>query len=299
MNVKFKGNPEIFKIGVIIVEKNLVKLHPPIPEDVDLTAGFELLTNDKGGKVFGDYTQYTTIYRQMDDGSVILSNDGSVWEPPVYTVNFSGNNCQIIGESKQTPKIFEDLILPELIPNENYEFLGWGPEIPATGDVDRNITFYAQMKYVPTIEEVKSAKKTEISAACEQIIHDGIDVVMPDGSVEHFSLLSNDQINLFGKQAQLAAGAAQLEYHQDGHPCRYYTAEEMQMIIKAAMEHVSYHTTYCNSLNMWIVGAKSVEEVNTIYYGADIPEEYQSEVLKDYLAQIVAEAEGAVNETVS
>lgn len=297
--VRFKGSTNVFEIIMRFAGINLMQLFPPLPEDVDLTAGFELLTDSKGGKVFGDYTKYTTIYRKLEDGSVILSNDGSVWEPPVYTVNFLGSNCQIVGEAKQTPKRFEDLILPELIPNENYEFLGWSPEIPATGDVDRNITFYAQMKYIPTLEEVKAAKKAEISAACEKIIHDGIDVVMPDGTVEHFSLMSNDQINLFGKQAQLAAGAKQLEYHQDGHPCKYYTAEEMQLIIKAAMEHVSYHTTYCNSLNIWIAGAEIVEEVNAIFYGADIPEEYQSEVLKDYLAKIMEEVEGAVNETVS
>ena len=235
----------------------------------------------------------------MYDGGVILSNDGSVWEQPVYTVSFSESNCQIVGDTKQTPGRFEELVVPEVVPDENFEFLGWSPEIPENGIVDRNITFYAQMKYIPTLEEVKAAKKTEISAACEQIIHDGIDVVMPDGTVEHFSLESNDQINLFGKQAQLAAGATHLEYHQDGHPCRYYTAEEMQMIIKAAMEHVSYHTTYCNSLNMWIAGAKTAEEVNSIYYGADIPEEYQSEVLKDYLAKNMEEAEGALNETAS
>ena len=226
--VRFKGNQEIFEIIMRIAGINLMQLFPPLPEDVDLTAGFELLTESKGGKVFGDYSKYTTIYRKMDDGSVILSNDGSVWEPPVYSVLFTGSNCQIIGEAKQTPGRFEELVLPEIIPNENFEFLGWSPEIPSEGKVDRNITFYAQMKYVPTIEEVKAAKKAEISAACEKIIHDGIDVVMPDGTVEHFSLLSNDQINLFGKQAQLAAGAAQLEYQQDGQPCGYYAAEEMQ-----------------------------------------------------------------------
>ena len=101
-------------------------------------------------------------------------------------------------------------------------------------------------------------------------------------------------------QEELAAGVLHLEYFKDGLPCRYLTEEELQMIIKAAMEHVSYHTTYCNSLNMWIAGAESIEEVNTIYYGADIPEEYQSDVLKDYLARMMAEAEEAMeNETVS
>ena len=140
--------------------------------------------------------------------------------------------------------------------------------------------------YVPTLAELQATKKTEVSAACEQLIYAGIMVQLPDGP-EHFSLTEKDQINLFGKQAQLAAGADRLEYHQDGHPCKYYSAAEMQQIVTAAMEHVSYHTTYCNSLNMWISGTETAEELEPIFYGADIPEEYQSEVLKDYLIRIM------------
>ena len=64
--------------------------------------------------------------------------------------------------------------------------------------------------YVPTLAELQATKKTEVSAACEQIIYAGIMVQLPDGP-EHFSLTEKDQINLFGKQAQLAAGADRLE----------------------------------------------------------------------------------------
>ena len=58
----------------------------------------------------------------------------------------------------------------------------------------------------------------------------------------------------------------------------------MQLIVSAAMEFVSYHTTYCDSLNMWINSAESAEEIQQIYYGADVPERYQSDVLKAYIA---------------
>lgn len=229
MKAKFIGSAEVYTLQVTVPGPGLVQLHPPFPE-MKLTTGFQLLT-DKGS-IYGDYQDYTTIYRQMEDGSVILSNDGRVWSPPPP---------------------------PEPEPE---------PE-------------------PPTLEEMQAIKKQEISAACEQIIYDGVSVELPSGR-ERFSLTEKDQINLFGKQAQLAAGAERLEYHQDGHPCRYYSAEEMQTIITAAMEHVSYHTTYCNALNMWIIGCETAEELEGIFYGADIPEEYQSEVLKDYLACIMA-----------
>ena len=140
----------------------------------------------------------------------------------------------------------------------------------------------------PTLEELQAAKKQEISRVCEQIIYAGISVTLADGTVEHFALTEHDQLNLFGKQAQLAAGAEQLEYHSDGRPCRYYSAADMQSIIAAAMQHVSYHTTYCNALNMWVVGCETAEELQQIFYGADVPEQYQSEVLKAYLLEIAS-----------
>lgn len=138
--------------------------------------------------------------------------------------------------------------------------------------------------YEPTLEEVKAAKLQEIGMACEQTIYAGVDVALPSG-VEHFSLTEKDQINLFGKQAQMAAGAERFEYHQDGYPCRYYTKEEMQMIVETALAFVTYHTTYCNALNIWIDFAETVEDVNGITYGCDVPEAYKSEVLKDILSQ--------------
>ena len=146
--------------------------------------------------------------------------------------------------------------------------------------------------YVPTLEELQAAKRREVSAACEQAIYQGVSVTLTDGSVEHYSLTEHDQLNLFGKQSQLAAGVEQLEYHADGQSCRYYTAADMQAIIQAAMWHVSYHTTYCNALNMWIAGCQSAEEVQDIYYGADVPVEYQSDVLQAYLTEIATMAGG-------
>lgn len=150
--------------------------------------------------------------------------------------------------------------------------------------------------YVPTPEELlasaQAAKRAEVSADCEAIIYKGISATLADGNVEHFSLTEHDQLNLTGKQAQLAAGVERLEYHADGQLCRYYSAADMQAIIQAAMFHVSYHTTYCNALNMWIMGCKEAAEVQAIFYGADVPAEYRSEVLDAYLLQIASLAGG-------
>lgn len=139
--------------------------------------------------------------------------------------------------------------------------------------------------YVPTLDEIKAMKLQEIGWNCEQTIYEGVDVVLPGGT-EHFSLTEKDQINLFGKQAQMAAGAERFEYHQDGHPCRYYTKEEMQIIVEMALSFVTYHTTYCNALNIWVTALEDADAVKAVTYGCPVPEEYQSEVLKDILAKM-------------
>ena len=132
------------------------------------------------------------------------------------------------------------------------------------------------------LEQIRTLKKSEISDSCEQTIYNGIDVEMSTGT-QHFSLTEKDQINIFGLQATIQAGAKQIEYHSDGNPCKYYSIEDIQKLITSAMSFVKYHTTYCNSLNVWINEETDVQVINSIYYGMDIPEEHQSEVLKDYL----------------
>ena len=140
--------------------------------------------------------------------------------------------------------------------------------------------------YEPTLEEVKASKRAEISTACHKTIESGVDVKLADGSTEHFSLSTEDQLNLFGKQVQMAIGAEQYEYHADGQPCKYYSAADMQVIITAAMKYVSYHTTYCNSFFTYIEAQTEKEAVQAMQYGDTIPEKYELEVRKAYEAAV-------------
>ena len=131
------------------------------------------------------------------------------------------------------------------------------------------------------VEEFRATKRAELSGLCAARIIEGVDVSLPGGT-EHFSLTERDQLNLFGKQAQIAAGATELEYHSDGAPCRYYTAEEMSDIIESAMMHVTLLTTCCNSLFTWLKACTKASEIARIQFYSEIPEEYQSEVLKGF-----------------
>ena len=233
------------------------------------------------------YIEFNTIYRNDSETAKYngyqLSRDGSIYIEPIPKVRFcvdSGGRLE--GKIIQEVKNYEDLVIPTVIPKENFEFKGWDTQIPVSGKIENDITYVAQMQYVMPLKEAKILKKLEVSEQCEKTIHAGVDVNV-SGQLEHFSLTTNDQLNLLGKRAQISEGLTQFEYHQDRQPCRFYNLEEMNTIIKATMEHISYHTTYCNSLNMWITNATTKEEVECIYYGAEIPKEYQSEVLQAYL----------------
>lgn len=133
-----------------------------------------------------------------------------------------------------------------------------------------------------SLEELRMQAYSNASEACEKTIYAGIDVEISTGT-EHFSLTEKDQINLFGKKMQLLAGMEKLEYHEDGQPCKYFTAADMQNIVDRAMFFVSYNTTYCNAMNMWIKSAEKASDLEQIQWGAEIPEEFQNEVLKDYM----------------
>ena len=155
--------------------------------------------------------------------------------------------------------------------------------------------WYAKAEEVPdpsgveglSLEDARKAKYQESASACEQTIYAGVDVSTSSG-VEHFSLTEKDQLNLFGKKMQLLAGEEKLEYHEDGHPCKYFSAEDMQNIVNKAMFYVSYYTTYCNALNMWIKSVTKPGDLDRIQWGAKVPEEFQNEVLKDYMKTIAS-----------
>lgn len=155
--------------------------------------------------------------------------------------------------------------------------------------------WYAKVEEIPdpssvedlSLEDARKAKYQEIASACEQTIYAGVDVSTSSG-VEHFSLTEKDQLNLFGKKMQLLAGEEKLEYHEDGHPCKYFSAEDMQNIVNKAMFYVSYYTTYCNALNMWIKSVTKPGDLDRIQWGAKVPEEFQNEVLKDYMKTIAS-----------
>lgn len=185
-----------------------------------------------------------------------------------------------LNEEKKTDQSYEQGEPEEYFEYDYTEIVESATDINIE-DVKSNPSKYLNYLNPDVLENIKSLKLKEISDKCEETIYAGVDVEMTDG-VHHFSLTEKDQLNMFGLQAKISAGQTALEYHADGQPCKYYSVEDIQKLITAAMTLVSYNTTYCNSLNMWIKAETDSAVIENIYYGIDIPEKYQSDVLKKY-----------------
>lgn len=139
--------------------------------------------------------------------------------------------------------------------------------------------------YVDVIEEItvdymKEQKIKEIRKMCNQIITAGFDVLLSDNLHHHFSLTTQDQLNLTTLSAMAASGAEQIPYHADGESCKFYSAQDVQTIVQSAMDFKTFHITYHNALKSYVDSLTLMSDIEKVSYGMEIPEEYQSDVLK-------------------
>ena len=283
--IKFLGYKQTYNVKLDIISKNFVKILPPVP-NANLTSGFEVF--NRSDKVIGDYRKYKTIYKKEEDGSVILSNDGSVWKEPVYTVTFEGLNCTMVGKTTQQVKTYEELEIPVVIPEENYEFLEWFPVIPLHGKITKNEKYTAKTVYVKTLEEEQTEKISEMNEIQQLTIRDGVMITLSDGTKEQFTLKDQDQTSLMGLQTLVAKGVENIPWHSadQAEHCRYYSNADMAIIAEKALQFITYHVTYFRDLRIYIRSLQTKEEVQNVTYGMEIPLEYQSEVLKDFAVQV-------------
>lgn len=137
-----------------------------------------------------------------------------------------------------------------------------------------------------TVEYVKNVKISEMNNTCNKVITNGFDTVLSDGEAHHFSLTTQDQLNLITLSTLVESGENAIPYHADGELCKFYSAEDIETIITMATSFKTYHVSYFNALRAYIESLDTIEAIKAITYGTPIPEEYQSEVLKVLNAQI-------------
>lgn len=142
-----------------------------------------------------------------------------------------------------------------------------------------------------TVEYMRNAKIIEMNNTCNKVITNGFDTVLSDGEPHHFSLTTQDQLNLITLSTLVERGETAIPYHADGELCKFYSAEDIGVIITMATSFKTYHVSYFNALRAYIESLDTIESIRALTYGTPIPEEYQSEVLKVLYSQI-----GAANE---
>ena len=141
---------------------------------------------------------------------------------------------------------------------------------------------YGKVPTPPTEEEqmetLRAKKLEEASDACEAAITAGIDVLLGDGTQEHFSLEVPDQSNIDSIFSAVMLGATAYPYHADGKQCKLYSAADIVTLYTAKQSTITQQTTYNNSLRQWISRETSLEVLEGISYGVELPEDLKAEV---------------------
>ena len=118
------------------------------------------------------------------------------------------------------------------------------------------------------VEYVRSMKIQQLSMACNEAIVGGFDY-----NGQHYSLTIEDQIEL----QQLAFQATQNPYdnylyHADNSTYQQMTSEQILALYDAANTWKNSQRMYFNQLKQYVLTLSTMEEINSIYYGMEIPD---------------------------
>lgn len=190
-----------------------------------------------------------------------------------------------IGNFPQIPEgwalIPEDMIIPDTFPFVDIEV----EEVTYYNESEEPYTMMTVTSMIagevpgPDIDSLITSKVEEIRTECNKAIISGIDVETTQGT-EHFGLEETDRINLTTALSAIQAGATTYPYHADGQLCRLFTADEINAICNASIEHKLYHTTLCNHLLTWARRSTDANEIQSIAYTqTDMPEDLLENML--------------------
>jgi hypothetical protein len=119
------------------------------------------------------------------------------------------------------------------------------------------------------LDQAKERKINEVSLISQSTIINGVDF-----NGKHYKLNTTDQINISALNMMAQMGN-KVPYHADNEVCRVFEPEEMIQLASVSTQWVVYHTTYFNLLKHQILEYTTLEEVNAVYYGIELKEEYQ------------------------
>nr|DAJ46611.1 MAG TPA: protein of unknown function (DUF4376) [Caudoviricetes sp.] len=119
------------------------------------------------------------------------------------------------------------------------------------------------------LSQAKQRKINEISLTSQSMIINGVEF-----NGKRYRLNTTDQINMSALSAMAQMGN-KVPYHADGEICRIFEPEEMIQLAQTATSWIVYHTTYFNLLKHQILEYDNLEDVEKVYYGIKLKDEYQ------------------------
>lgn len=238
----------------------------------------------KDGTFIGIGTSYDLRRYQVKHRIILASDEDDAQYIQVGDTLYRDEWLSPLPEGAEVGTEVRIIVIDETEYNVLYEAMESGEEIDIPEEPEPIVEEEpTDQIYETTFEFIKSSKIKEMSNVCNQIITNGFDTILSDGEQHHFSLTIQDQLNLITLSSLVSSGEQEIPYHADDELCKYYSAQDIMTIVAKATEFKTYHVTYFNSLKAYIESIDNIEDTSRIVYGVDIPEEYQSEILKGLL----------------
>lgn len=129
--------------------------------------------------------------------------------------------------------------------------------------------------YVPTLEEIKAQKISELSGICKNMIESGVTVII-DEKEEHFSYSAlDDQANIKEIYDSVLESKLPMYYHSTENGCKLYSVIQIVQIYAACALNKTAQETYFNQLREYIKRELNTsEEVENIIYGTELTGQY-------------------------
>lgn len=141
-------------------------------------------------------------------------------------------------------------------------------------------------------EELRNYKLKKISEACTADICAGDNVTLPDGTSQHFKYDEKDQLNMdeLLTFCVVAQDIDVLPYHSTGNFCELFSREAIITFVTTLLLRKTRIVTYCNQLTQYVRSLMNREDLLTVEYGMELPQEYLDRI-DEIMAGTITEME--------
>lgn len=144
------------------------------------------------------------------------------------------------------------------------------------------------------LEELRAYTLSKIAEEGQQTIFKGTNVALSDGSYPLFTMKLEDQSNLATAMMmidKLVGVETDVEitipYHSVGNLCQQFSIEDMFKIYATLQLYSTKIQTYTNMLNTYVRRIGDIEEMKTVAFGMELPEDLQKTFDEIYNASML------------